>query len=86
MLLLIICCNVLEDSVSHKYCSAESHHVKIFCAVGVKKAQVMKIRRSFPWRNKCDSHSFITVWVKETSPTTIQMNTGVFSIASLEKS
>lgn len=43
----------------------------------------MKIRSSFPWRNKCDNDSIITVWVRETSPTTIQINTAVFSIACL---
>lgn len=43
----------------------------------------MKSRSSFPWRNKCDNDSIITVWVRETSPTTIQINTAVFSIACL---
>lgn len=66
--------------------AVQSHIMsKYFVLWEFKKAQVMKIRSSFPWRNKCDSDSFITVWVKETSPTTIQMNTGVFRIASLEK-
>lgn len=66
--------------------AVQSHIISKCFALWELKSTGNENLHSFPWRKKCDSHSFISVWVKEMSPTTIQMNTGVFSIASLEKS